>query len=665
MGQQRIQNGLATSEVILPPGTTLDQSELMFHALAGLNIPVRQMRDSFGRRTIVLEKLGLHGSTHYLLSYPPDFEGIIKSHIAAMVPGVMFNEFDAMPRKWDFALTLHPSWTEEERPREKLIPALNKSLEALQKDEAALLQFVVSPHGRSDMSGEFMACARVAARGVRTRPKSILRHIKTAYGSLGVSTRRIRPDHRYRITKRTAPPHSWPLYLTSRELAILAGMADGAAGRTQLPPSPMVPREGIVLGTSNYPGITRPIAVSVESLKRHCWIVGPTGSGKSVLLHHIANQIIAAGHGLLLVEPKGTEEDLAWNVLRSIETRRMHDVIWFDPTETERPCGLNCLAGDPEQVTGHVVSLFKNLYGDSWGPRLEDILYGAVMTAAQARLTLYDVKQLLVNPEFRARTLRTIHDTELQTFWQRLEDGPEGALDSVINKVNAFLRRRAMRRIVGQTAGLNLSEVVNRNKIVLVPLPTGPLDDEAVSMLGSLLVAQLWQAIRTRTSKAPFFLIADELQQFVGKAGDSLEDILTMGRSYGLGVIGANQDTAQKDIKPLLHTLKTNARSKIVFQVEPDDAKTMAPAFPPLGAAELQALGEYEVAARLRTDKGMAPVTTLITNKPPEPTGHAPAIIAASRALYGVDVADIESAWTIRHIKPETGRKRRSYGWEE
>jgi hypothetical protein len=662
MGQRQIDKGHMTLEMALPPGATLDEIETVLRSLAKLFPAARppgfrrrrfHSGDIHGRRTLVLELAAFKGSIHYLLSFPPQYEGIIRSHVASVVPTVMFNAFDTPPGAWTYAVAV--SRHSEEPPDAKLAPGILQSLKDLSDGEAVLVQFVLSPHGRTDIPGEFQASMRIAVRAQEVRAKQRLRHVLAAYRNVDVFTRtRLGQRFSYLVAIRAAPVEAWPDTLTSRELATLAGMTGNKGKRPQLPADPMIPAEGIVLGVSNCSAsVVRPVAVSVKSLMQHGWVLGPTGSGKSALLHNVSAQIMAAGHGLLLIEPKG---DLCRDVLGSVPLHRVRDVVWFDPTEQDRPIGLNVLAGDPE-TTGHVVSLFKNLYADSWGPRLEQILRYSVMTAAQARLTLYDVKQLLINPEFRAHILASVTDTELETFWHRLEDLPDAAVDSVVNKLDAFVGYRAIRNIVGQTEGLDLSEVVHRNKIVLAPLPTGDMGEEAAAMLGSLLVAQLWQAIRTRKTRAPYFLIADEMQKFVGMAGVSLEDILTLARSYGLGVIGANQHTDQ--VKAMLPTLKANARSIAVFATGSDDARKLAGEFAPLQAADLQALAQYEIAARLMTDSGMAPVATLKTNEPPEPSGYAEEALEASRAAYGVAVADVESAWRIRHTaKPETRRKR-------
>lgn len=195
----------------------------------------------------------------------------------------------------------------------------------------------------------------------------------------------------------------------------------GGARARRLAPDFLIPETGIELASSNYPKTRgRTIAIPVSSTIQHQWIIGPTGTGKSALLHNEAAQAINEGLGVVVIEPKG---DLARDVLNTVPESRVGDVIWFDATDRHNPIGFNILAGpDPERTTAHIVSLFKNLYHDSWGPRLEYILKYAILTAALSDLTLYDVKQLLISPEFRVKIVRNLKHPEAKSFWKRRED---------------------------------------------------------------------------------------------------------------------------------------------------------------------------------------------------------------------------------------------------
>ncbi len=171
----------------------------------------------------------------------------------------------------------------------------------------------------------------------------------------------------------------FPATLNALELSVVIGYPFGAPNVPGLPmgrarhlaPDHMIPSEGgIGVGRSSFPGMEdRRLAIPIKGLMMHEWVIGPTGSGKSALLHNQATDLMKAGHGLALIEPKG---DLARDVLSTVPQHRVNDVIWFDPTDAARPIGLNVLAGpDPERTASHIVGLFKALYGDSWGPRLE------------------------------------------------------------------------------------------------------------------------------------------------------------------------------------------------------------------------------------------------------------------------------------------------------
>jgi hypothetical protein len=367
-----------------------------------------------------------------------------------------------------------------------------------------------------------------------------------------------------------------------------------------------------------------------------------------------------AGVGLALVEPKG---DLAAAVLGSVPKERVADVCWFDPTDLDRPIGLNALGGsDPERTTGHIVALFHNIYGDSWGPRLEQILRYTTLTAAMAGLTLYDVKQLLVNPEFRARIVREVKDPDVRQFWRRLEDGPDNAVDSVVNKLDSFLGSRAIRNIVSQKDGLDLGEILSGNKILLVPLPSAPLGDANGAMLGSLIVTMLWQEVRARgTSKQPFYLILDEFQTYLNLAV-SMDDLFAIARGLGLGLLVANQHTGQ--LGKILPAVQNNARTKVAFAMSPDDASKMRDQFPPMTNHDLTALGQYEIVMQPMTPSGIAPAVTGTTMPPPPPTGHGEAARRASRKLYGRDVREVEDKLLERHKEAEV-RKRPSFGKRE
>ncbi len=277
-------------------------------------------------------------------------------------------------------------------------------------------------------------------------------------------------------------------------------------------------------------------------------------------------------------------------------------------------------------------------------------------------LTLYDVKQLLVNPNFRTTIVHQTKDSEARHFWRRLEEGPDNAVDSVVNKLDALVGFRALRNIVGQQSGLDMSEVVRQRKILLVPLPTAALGEANAGMLGSIIVDKLWEEIQLRPAgeRYPVVLILDEFQRFLNLSV-AIEDMFAQARSYQLPLIVANQLTRQLP-DAVLAAVKGNARSTVAFGQGPDDAAKLKDLFAPLGAGDLQTLAQFEAAATLMTDSGPAPTATIRTLPPPRPTGFGLAAQAASMARYGRPVDEVERAMRERHGGHGDDHKRPSIG---
>jgi hypothetical protein len=613
------------------------------------------------------------GVTH-LISIPghvvADVEGYFRTHI---VGGSLVKAELEMP-SWDqvaeFKTTSSDKTLNIPSP-EAVAATILSGFSPLKADQAVLMQWVISPIDpnrhpaitpeNKDKYSErnFLSVCRLASLGPDA--DTLIRHLFTSLASTHAQG--------MRFVKRTVPSKqvkeriwrrsgmlAYPSTFNAKELSVLLGFPFGAPNVPGLPrgrarhlaADHMIPTDGVVIGRSSFPGMEeRKLAIPIKALMMHQWVLGGTGAGKSTLLHNEAVHIMQAGHGLVVIEPKG---DLARDIIKSVPADRAGDVIWFDPTDLTTPIGLNVLAGpDPERTTAHLVALFKHLYGDSWGPRLEQILRYSILTAALNELTLYDVKQLLINPEFRNRTVRATRDHEIRQFWRRLEDISDIAVDSVVNKLDGFLGSRAIRNIVGQTHGLNMADVVSKHKILLVPLPAAILGEANAAMLGSLIFFELWSHIRQRppAERYPIVGMMDEWQNYVNTAV-AIEDMLAEARSYQLGLVLDNQHTGQLPAK-VLEAVKANARSKVVFGISRDDADKMHKELPPLNASDLQTLGQYEVAAQLMTETGTAPVATARTAPPPIPVSSGRALIEASRAVYGRDYKDVENELARGH----------------
>lgn len=576
---------------------------------------------------------------------------------------------------------------------EGVIRSILSAFMPLKPGESILMQWVVSPASpEAPVPGDkqqnlkqadqtYAAVGRIAARAMSDiETMALIKRVYSRFSSIegfGISFR-MRQMPIGQVNSALHERRSWvfqkPCLFNATELATLIAFPAGNPGvpglpggmARPLPADPIIPETGILIGTSNYPGAERPVAVSPKSLLRHLWVSGPSGVGKSTLLHNLAVQIINAGYGLMLLEPKG---DLVYDVGNSITGSRIEDVILFDPSDTSHPIGLNILADtEPERITGHVVELFRSIYHESWGPRLEYILRYAVLTAALNKLSLYDVKQLLTNQSFRRGVVRKTRNPDVREFWQRYEGIADNAADSVINKLDSFLGYTSIRNILGQThSGFSIKEVLEKDKILLVPLQSGLVGDSNSSMLGSLIMSLAWQAARGRAGipreqRKPFFILIDEFQNYLNLPV-AIGDALAQARGYGIGMVLANQHTAQltREVKA---AVLANAQNKVVYRTGPDDAKGLAAEFAPyLDSNDLASLGSYEAVGRFLVGDSLSPPATLSMPPAPRASNSIYSVRAASRASYGRPVHEVEAELVERHKslseeirKPNIGR---------
>jgi len=324
-----------------------------------------------------------------------------------------------------------------------------------------------------------------------------------------------------RLSNLTLPVTAWPMILNTRELAGLLGLPLGEhvlpgmprSTARQLPPPISMPTSGTVVAVSTYPGMTeRPLALATSDRLQHTWCIGPTGVGKSTLLAGLIGQDIAAGRGVVVLDPKGG--DLIRDVLDRVPEARRDDVLLLDPSATNYPVGLNVLdiaRGEHarELAVDHLVHLMASLWHSSWGPRTSDVLRAALLTLTHAtaadgsRFTLVELPELLLDPAFRGSVTAqpTVPDT-VRGFWASFEVMSDAERAQVIgpslNKLRSFTTRTALRLMLGQSEGVRLDEVFTKRRIILVSLPKGALGTETTALVGSLVMAGLWQQILKR-----------------------------------------------------------------------------------------------------------------------------------------------------------------------
>lgn len=452
----------------------------------------------------------------------------------------------------------------------------------------------------------------------------------------------------------------WQLHLTAPELAAVAAWPIGLTSSLPVDrlasrpvaPSRLIPRSGRVIGRANFPGQDRPLALKPSDSLRHLHALGPTGSGKSTLLLNLITQDLAAGRAVVVIEPKG---DLIADVLARIPAGRLDDVVLLDPTDSERPVGLNPLAlggRSPELAADQLLGLFHALYSAHWGPRTQDILGASLLTLARIPgMTLAALPVLLSDARFRRQVVPRVADPlGLGSFWSTFEGWREqerlSAIAPVMNKLRPLLMRPDLRAIIGQARPrFGLHQVFSQRKILLVNLATGQIGPETAALLGSLVIGQLWQATLGRSAIAlerrhPVTVVLDEFQTYLHLPLD-LADALAQARGLGVGFALAHQYLHQLD-PAMRSAVLANAQSRVAFRLPSEDARIIA-AGSSLAPDDFQGLGAFEAYAQLVVDAAVQPWCSLRTVPPGEPQSDPAAVRAASRAAYGVDRAEIEA----------------------
>ena len=482
---------------------------------------------------------------------------------------------------------------------------------------------------------------------------------------------RLRREAANRLTAAT-PPWLWPLRLGVHEVLALSGWPISASGKNDdlpglppshpvaLPPPPVTGKAERVLAVSTAPGPVQPLQLPIREQLKHLHVLGPTGVGKSTLLGHLALADIEAGRGLVVIEPKGALVD---DILARIPKHRRDDVVVLDPADTLAPVGLNPLAGGhgqrPEVIVDALLAVFHQLWADAWGPRTQDILHAALLTLARRPdASLVMLPLLLTSPGFRRSiTQEAVREdpVALGSFWawyDQLSDAERAAVIApVMNKLRAFLLRPSMRAVVGQVRPrFTLRQVFTDRKILLVPLSKGTVGPEATALLGSLVVADLWQATLERTTipeakRHPVHVIIDEVQDYLRLPTD-LADALAQARGLGVGFTLAHQYLDQLP-QGMRSAVLGNARSRVCFHLPPSDAAVMAKGHPEVMPDDFTALGAFQIYASLqgneathgRSDRYVSGRTQPL----PPNTASPEALRRLSRERYGRPLSDIEA----------------------
>ena len=397
----------------------------------------------------------------------------------------------------------------------------------------------------------------------------------------------------------------------------------------------------IILGTTSRGELA---ALRRNDRRRHLYLIGKTGTGKSSLLYNLMLADLAEGRGFALLDPHG---DLAEAVIDAVPPWRTNDVLYLNPADLAHPVALNPLdrvAPDARPLAAaHLVAAFKHLWADSWGPRLEYILLNALRLLLDSPgSTLLGLPRLLIDDDYRARLLVTCADPLVRTFWQiefvaYHDRFVTEAIAPLQNKIGAILSPPLLRNIVGQPRStIDIPRIMNEGRVLVANLSKGKLGEGPAHLLGAFLATAFAQAAESRASipeheRRDFCLFADEFQNF---ATDSFSSVMSEARKWRLSLALAHQFLAQLP-ESLRHAVLGNAGSIVVFRVGAEDAEVMAAELGIAHALTLTDTMNFSAWAKLvRNDSPTDPFPMKMILPEPEFSGRAQAVIARTRARY-------------------------------
>ncbi|MHB8173179.1 MAG: type IV secretory system conjugative DNA transfer family protein [Nitrospirota bacterium] len=418
---------------------------------------------------------------------------------------------------------------------------------------------------------------------------------------------------------------------------------------------------------TDYRDVRKKFGIKDRDRSSHIYIIGKTGTGKSTLIQNMLVSDIRQGKGIALIDPHG---DLAEGILDYIPEERIEDVIYFNPADMEYPIAFNPLEKvHPDRhhlVASGMISVFKKIWPEFWGPRLEHILRHAILTLLEyPNSCLLDLPRLLVNKDFRFEVLKHVTHQQVREFWfyefEKYSVWMKSeATAPILNKVGHFLTSTPLRNIVGQRENtFDLREVIDEGKILIVNLAKGKIGEDNTALLGAMLVTKIQLAAMSRadmneTERKPFYLYVDEFHNFVTL---SFCDILSEARKYGLSLTLAHQYVEQLDEK-IRAAIFGNAGTIISFRVGAEDAKYLAREFHQMfGEADLVSLSNHHIYLKLMIDGVTSKPFSAVTMEPPEEAkSFRGKIIMASRQRYGRSRAEVEKGLRYRNFAETKGR---------
>lgn len=422
-----------------------------------------------------------------------------------------------------------------------------------------------------------------------------------------------------------------------------------------------LPREGVVsrdqlsiFGITNFHNQNFKFGIKREDRRRHLYMVGKSGTGKSKMLELLIRDDILSGKGVGVLDPHG---DLVDAVMKYVPKERINDIVYFNPADFEYPVAFNPLEQVPPElrvrVTIGFIDIFKKLFGNNWTNRLEHVLrYTTLALLDSPNTTVLSILKMLSDKNYRQKIVARIQDSVIKNFWVNefaawSEKFDNEAIMPILNKVGQFVSTALIRNIVGQSANkINIEKIMNEGKILLMRISKGNLGEENAALIGAMVVTKIQQAAMARTmipeeERKDFYLYCDEFQYF---ATDTFSEILSEARKYHLNLTMAHQYMGQ-----LTHLIRTtafgNVGTIINFRVGAEDAAILENEYTPVfKVRDIINLGVREFYIKMSVNGELRDAFSGRTITVQSPKEHyAQEIIKQSRAKYARPRAEVEA----------------------
>lgn len=584
--------------------------------------------------------------------------------------------FAPKPKAWEAELLRMPKAEREMYRQEeyvRLSPMQEEMVKAIDEKAARL--------------GYETICRVIASAETKTKAELLLRNISGAFtqfthpmmNSLTLQKVNLQKLISAYVFRYFEPRHAKKNILNTEELASIFHLPHKFTETPNIkwllakdaPPPHNLPKTGLLLGKNEFRGVTSEVRVKEDDRRRHMYVIGQTGTGKSVFLTNMAIQDIQSGRGVCVVDPHG---DLIEAILPHIPKERADDVILFEPFDMERPMGLNMLEYKSEEqkdfAVQEMIAIFYKLFPPEMiGPMFEHNMRNVMLTLMADQKnpgTLAEIPRMFTDPEFQRVWVKKLKDPIVRAFWEKemaktSDFHKSEMLGYLISKVGRFVENEMMRNIIGQShSAFDLRKIMDDGKIMLVNLSKGKVGEVNSSLLGLIIVSKIQMAAYSRADipeeeRRDFYLYVDEFQNF---ATDSFASILAEARKYKLNLIVAHQYVSQLEEK-IRDAVLGNVGTFVSFRVGVEDSELVAKVFEPIfSPMDVINIARFHAYLRLMIDAGMSKPFTMATYPPP-PGGLeeiANAVRQLSRLKFGRDKRVVEAEILERSALGERGK---------